>query len=177
MSTETTATETKVETIATQPEKETLAQTTDVDYEAELQKVNARLAKTQEEKENYRKAYLKKANQQDEGNDTPQEDLDSKVSRLVKEQLLATQEAQVQAEKETLISSLAKKNKELTLALKNRSQVTNTSGQGSNEDKPEVKTDSYFSTEQLRALRAKGYDDKKIEALKQNMMKGVQQPK
>jgi len=156
--------ETKVETPSQiQPE---------VDYEAELQKKDAEIAKVREEKENYRRGMLKaKGKLPEEDDNSSEEDLDAKIDRKVQERLLVSREAQVIAEKDALVLSLAKKNKELALALKNRGQVMNTSGQGSNEDKPEVKVEKTLSQEQLNNLKAKGWSDKKIEAFKKNLTK------
>ncbi len=176
MSTETTATETKVETIATQPKMETTStqQSQEVDYEAELAKVNATLEQTKVEKENYRKAYLKNAGgnppEEDDNSSNGTEDIDSKVKRLVSEQLLATKEAEAQADKDRIISNMAKKLKETTLALKNRGQITTTSGQGSNEEKAEGKVDNVLANDQISALKAKGWSDKKIETFKKNLL-------
>ncbi len=178
MSEEIKATETKVETIATQPETVTPQTVTEVDYEAELAKKDAELKQIQGEKENYRKAYLKKAKGQPEEDDNSSNDenIDSKVKRLVQEELLQTREAQAIAEKDALVLASAKKIKELTLALKNRGQISGT-GQGSNQDRPEGRTDNVLSNEQLSALKARGFDDKKIEEFKKNLSKGTQAPK
>jgi len=170
MSTDIKPTEIKVEGIGTQQEKVVAPQeTTEVDYEAELAKKNADLAQIKQEKENYRKAYLKLGGNKPVEDDNSDESLDDKVSRLVKEQILNTKEAQAQAEKEALVTTLAKKNKELTLALKNRNQVTQVSALGSNGDKNEVKTDNFFSEAQIAELKKRGYSDKKIESLKSNL--------
>ena len=168
MSTDTKTVETKVETAVAQPV--VVADTTEVDYEAELQKKDAEIAKVREEKENYRKGMLKAKGKLPE-EDNLEEDLDDKVSRIVAEKLLNTKEAQAQAEKDVLVRAQAKKLTELTLALKNRAQITDTSSQGSNQDKPEVKVDSFFSKEQLADFKSKGWSDAKIESLKQNMLK------
>jgi hypothetical protein len=176
MDTTTTAVETKVETAATQ---QVVADqtTTEVDYEAILKQKDDELARVRTEKDNYRKGLLKAKGKlpDDYQSDTDdvEEDLNAKVSRLVQEQLLTTKEAQIQAEKDSLITNLARKNKELNLALKNRANVTSTSAQGSNEDKPEVKNDNFFSADQINSLKAKGWDDKKIELFKKNMKAGV----
>ncbi len=178
MSEETKATEAKVETIATPPEV-TPPTVTEVDYEAELARKNTEIEKIREEKENYRKAYLKKAKGQPEEDDNSSndEDLDAKIDRKVQEKLLATREAQALAEKDALVIASAKKIKELTLALKNRGQISSQTGQGSNQDRPEPKSDNILSNEQLSALRARGFDDKKIEEFKRNLTKGPQGPK
>src|SRR6185312_1145563 len=173
MSTETTAVETQTETAAPQSEvvESSTIESTEVDYEAELAKKDAEISQIKKEKENYRKGMLKakgKIPDEDDNSSNVDEDIDSKVKRLVQEQLLVTKEAQAIADKENLVKDLARKNKELTLALKNRGQVTSTSAQGSNNDKPEVKTDKVLSNDQLSALKAKGWDDKKIEEFKKN---------
>ena len=173
MSTETTATETKVETIATQPKTETTSTqvSPEVDYETELARKDAELLQIRKEKDNYKKAYLKEAGAlPDEENDTPPADWKEQARRIAREEYLSTKEAELQSQKDALVTASAKKIKELTLALRNRSQVTSTSGQGSNEDKPEVKIE-YFSSEQIAALKARGFDDKKLEELKKNMAK------
>lgn len=173
--------ETKAETAVAQPEIVVPLETTEVDYEAELARKDAELAEIRNEKENYRKGMLKAKGklpvEEDVDSQIPEEGLDSKVKRIVQEQLLATKEAQAQANKDKFIADMAKKNKELTLALKNRVQVTSPSGIGSNQEKPEGKADNFFSNDQIATLKAKGYDDKKIEALKVNMSKVNQMPK
>jgi len=179
--TETKTVETKVENAVAQPKMETSSQTTEVDYEVELQKKDAEIAKVREEKENYRKGMLKakgKLPDEDDNSSNEDEDLDSKIDRKVQERLLATREATILSEKEALVLSLAKKNKELSLALKNRGQISTSSGQGSNEDRPKVETDDYFSTDQINALKAKGWSDEKIASAKKNMKNpGFQTPK
>ena len=171
MSTENKTVETKVETAVAQPEKVVTQDTTEVDYEAELKKKDDELVKVREEKENYRKGMLKAKGKLPEDDDLEEESLDDKVSRMVKEQILSTREATVQAEKDALVSSLAKKNKELTVALKNRAQITDTSAAGSNQDKQEVNANSFFSKEQLASFKTMGWSDEKIEKAKQNMLK------
>lgn len=179
MSQETQAVETKAEVAATQPEEVVTQSTTEVDYEALLTAKDEEIAKIAEERENYKKGLLKAKGKlpDEDDNSSNDEDIDSKVKRLVQEQLLATREAQIQAEKEALIKEQAKKLKELTLALRNREQVTNVSGPGSNQDIPEGKVDSILSNDQLRSLKARGWDDKKIEQFKENLKKVNQMPK
>ena len=161
MSTEEKAVETKVEVAAPQQE---------VDYEAELAEVNAKLKKSEEDKENYRKGMLKAKGKLPE-EDNLEEDLDERIARKVRETILTTQDAELLAKKDKLSADMAKKLKEMSVALKNRAQVTDTSATGSNKDKPEVKVDSFFSKEQLADFKSKGWSDAKIESLKQNMLK------
>lgn len=60
-------------------------------------------------------------------------------------------------------------NKELAVALTNRSQLSNAS-MGAHTETPAPK-DNFFSQEQLAELKQKGWDDAKIELLKKNMTK------
>lgn len=153
----------------------------EVDYEALLAEKDAELAKVKDERENYKKGLLKAKGKLPEESqretDGLEEDADSRTRRIVQETLLSTKEAQLHAEKEQVLKAALKRNKELETALKNRGQITSSSGEGSNQEKPEGKRDNYFSNDQLNALRAKGYDDKKIEELKKNMSKVLTMPK
>ena len=153
----------------------------EVDYAAIIEAKDAELAKLAVEKENYRKGLLKakgKLPDDDYSVDNIDETEDEKISRIVDQRLLQTKEAQLKAEKDTAFANIIKRNKELEIALKNRQQISATST-GSNSEKTgtEVKTDTYFSPEQIQVLKAKGYDDKKIEALKENAKKAQNIPK
>src|SRR5258708_3023789 len=172
MSQENKPVETKVEVAGTSTETVVTPTATEVDYEAILKHKDDELLKVREEKENYRKGLLKakgKLLDEDETDTQSSETTEQMMRRVAREELLSTKEAQLQAEKDDALKSVLKRNKELEIALKNRGQITSPSGQGSNQDKPEGKIDNYFSNEQISALRAKGYDDKKIEVLKSNM--------
>lgn len=170
MTTEDKGVETVVDAAPTQPE---------VDYEAVLAQKDAELAKVREEKDNYRKGLLKaKGKIPDVSSDNDGiEDAESMTRRIVQETLLSTKEAQLQADKDNALKAVLKRNKELELALKNRGQVTDTSSQGSNQEKPEGKKDNTLSNEQLNGLKSKGWSDKKIEEFKKNLSKGTQIPK
>lgn len=154
--------------------------TTEVDYEAELAKKDAEIAQIAKEKENYRKGMLKakgKLPPEEQSDADSSESVEAIIDRKVQEKFLSTKEAQALTERDDLIKKTLKRNKELEIALKNRGQITSPSAQGSNQEKPEGKTDNYFSNDQIQALRAKGYDDKKIEQLKKNMTKVNEMPK
>ncbi len=156
------------------------AQTTEVDYEALLAEKDAEIAKVQQEKDNYRKGLLKakgKIPEDYQSDADGSEDMETLIDRKVQEKFLSTKESQIQAEKDAIQKASLKRIKELETALKNRGQITSSSGEGSNQDKPEGKKDNYFSNEQINALKAKGYDDKKIEILKKNMTKVNEMPR
>lgn len=178
MSTDTTAVEAKIEIAATQSEEVVTQNTTEVDYEAELAKKDAQLLQTRKERDNYQRGMLKakgKLPDEEDNSSNTEEDLDAKIDRKVQERLLSTKEAQIQADKDKLIADMAKKNKELTIALKNRGQVNQTSAAGSNQDRPESKTDSILSADQLNALKAKGWNDAKIAEFKKNLNRSSMQ--
>lgn len=63
--------------------------------------------------------------------------------------------------------TIQKTQKELAVALQNR-QGLSTTGMGVSTEGMEV-PDTFFSKEQLSDLKAKGWDDKKIQRLKENM--------
>lgn len=172
--------ETTNESAVTHSEEVVTQPTTQVDYETLLAQKDAEIAKVRAEKDNYRKGLLKEKGKlpEDYRSDTDEpETTESMTRRIVNETLLSTKEAQLQAEKDEALKAVLKRNKELETALKNRGQITSQTGEGSNQEKPEGKKDNYFSNEQIQALRAKGYDDKKIEILKANMTKVSQMPK
>ena len=172
MQNDTKTVETKVETAVTQPQAEAAVTASEVDYEALLAQKDAELAQVRTEKDNYKKGLLKakgKLPEEDQTDTGNPEELDALIERKVQERFLSTKEAQIQAEKDTALKAVLKRNKELEVALKNRGQITTTSGQGSNEDRPEVKVDKVLSSDQINALKAKGWDDKKIEAFKKNL--------
>ncbi len=174
------AVETKVETAVTQPETVVAQSTQEVDYESVLKQKDDELAQVRQERENYKKGMLKAKGKLPEeyqtDTDTP-EDMEAIIDRKVTEKLLSTKEAQLQAEKDQAMRAVLKRNRELEVALKNRGQVGSGTGIGSNQEKPEGKLDNYFSNEQIQALRAKGYDDKKIEQAKANMKKVSEMPR
>ena len=180
MTIETKPVETKVvETAGTPPEIVVAQETTEVDSETLLAQKDAEIAKIATERDNYRKGLLKakgKIPAEEELDSSTPEGLDALIDRKVTERMLATKEAQLHAEKDDIIKKTLKRNKELELALKNRTGITSTSGQGSNQEKPEGKADNFFSNEQLASLKAKGYSDKKIEALKKNLQGAPSMP-
>lgn len=145
----------------------------EVDYEAKIASLDAELAKERTEKENYRRGMLKaKGKLPEEDTNNLPEDWREEARRIALEVNSSSRETRLQAERDDLMKAALKRNKELELALKNRGQITSVSAPGSNQERPEVKTDSYFSPEQVQSLKAKGWDDKKIEAAKKNMLRG-----
>jgi hypothetical protein len=73
--------------------------------------------------------------------------------------------AKLIANKKTIL----KTQKEMAVALQNRAGLSS-SGLGTSTEGPQVQ-DTFFSKDQLNALKAKGWDDKKIDRLKANLRK------
>lgn len=65
--------------------------------------------------------------------------------------------------------TIQKNQQEMAVALHNRQGISNT-GLGSSTDGVQVQ-DKFFSQEQINELKARGWDDKKIQRLKANMLK------
>lgn len=70
------------------------------------------------------------------------------------------------ADKKTIM----KTQKEMAVALQNRQGLSNTGQQGNSTEGQQVK-DNFFSPEQLASLKAKGWDDKKIQRLRDNLQR------
>lgn len=145
----------------------------EVDLAKELEETRAALAKKTADADNYKKGMLiAKGKLPVESQDgEADETMDDKIRRIAREEAANSEIAQLQLKEKETTDKILKRNRELELALKNRGQISDTSSQGSNQDKPEGKTDNYLSNDQLAALKAKGWDDKKIEAFKKNAQK------
>ncbi len=163
--------ETKTENATTQQE---------VDLAKELEDTRAALAKKTQDAENYKRGMLKakgKLPADESMDDDSGETMEDKIRRIAREEQANSEVAQLQAKEKAQVDAILKRNKELTTALQNRGQITNTSAGGSNEDKPEVKTDSYFSKEQIAHFKKQGKSDAWIETAKKNMTKSSEMPK
>lgn len=80
----------------------------------------ARLAKLEAEKENYRKAYLKEADKNKTRSDNNDEDAEEKMRRIAAETLANSRIAEIAREQDVIISQALKENKELKLAQLNK---------------------------------------------------------
>jgi len=141
------------------------APTAQKDLEAQLAEANARLAKLAEERDNYKKGMLKaKGKLEDDDND---EDAPS-IREIARAEALAalaeTDLVRATQERDTIIASALKENKELRLALQNRPGGATATGGNS---AVEIPKDNVLSEQQVQALRTeRGWDDAKIEAYK-----------
>ena len=152
----------------TQTSLKTEASEEPIDYKKLLDEKDQEIAKISSDKENYRKGLLsikrKLKNQEvqpeDDGEgETPISNEES-IRTIIREELLSSQIDKAKAEKDALISKMAKELSEAKLALKNR-PTSSTTAAGSNQDKLEVEQ-KFFSEEQLAELKAKGLDPAKV---------------
>jgi len=128
----------------------------------------ARIARLEEEKENYRKAYLKSESKRKESDDSESDD--DRIQRIVDERLAQSNLARITKEQDEIISKALKENKELKLALANKPGVSVSTGIHSEGRKV---TDTLITADQLAFFKAKGWDEKTIELYKKNLLKKV----
>ncbi len=143
------------------------------ELEKALTEKDAEIAKLSAERNNYKKGMLKAKGKLDkDGNpiEEPKEDIDEMVSRLVEEKMLDTQWITAQKEKDDIIKKALARNKELETAIKNRSQIS-TADAGTGSTTTFTVKDSVLTDEKLAKLKAMGWDEKKIELYKKNLMK------
>ncbi len=167
MSETTQAVETKVEVAATQPGAESTHTDSQVDFAAIMAAKDEELAKVKLEKENYRKGLLKakgKIPDVEVTDDDTTETQEEMTRRIVREEQLAGQEAQLSAEKDAALAAIIKQNQELRLAMKSQNAV-GSGGVSGNQAKNEIKvTTDFFSAEQLADLKKRNLDPEKVKA-------------
>lgn len=137
------------------------------DPEAEVIALQAKLAKAESDRDNYRSGLLAMKGKKDvddlDLSDPTQ--LQAYIEKTVQEKLAHTDTEQARKAFEATAIANAKKVKELQRALNSKNASTSISGGSSsgagNNSKSEVST-SYWSPEQVEALRKRGWDDKKI---------------
>lgn len=151
------ATETVVPPIATEPE----------DLEAKNVALEAEKVKLLEEKENYRKAYLKQVEKNKENPD-PEGD-EERLRQIAREELANSRIVEIAAEQDAIIKKALKENKELKLAQLNKT-TTPPAAVGTHAEAPPVR-DGLITAEQEKALRDKGFNDKDIERYKKNLQR------
>ncbi len=136
------------------------------DAEARIAELEAEKLKAIEEASNYKVAFLKEKSKNKQGDDDDDESEDERIERKINEKLAATKIAQIDAEKEALIQKTLKENKELKLAVLNKTGVP--AFMGTHNESIEVK-DTAVTPDQMAAFKAKGWSDKDIERYKKNL--------
>lgn len=151
-----TATEANAETIATQ----------EVQLEDDL---SQKYAKLEEEKNNYKQAYLKEAAKNKEQKEAIAPADEDKIQKIVSEALANSRLADIAREQDDIIQRALKENKELKLAQLNKATAPIAAVGAHSESAPVM--DTSITTDQAAALKARGFTDKMIEAYKANLRK------
>lgn len=138
------------------------------DPEAKLQALLEENEKLRSERDNYRnatKAVRGKLEEEDFDLTDPVQ-LHTYINKKVDEKLLESREVESERELVDFAKSLARKNKELSLAVSNRTQIAAVST-GSGSESMETKHPGYWSPEQSEELRkrwrAQGISEERIE--------------
>ncbi len=138
------------------------------DYVAELARKDAEILKTRVERDNYKQGLLKAKGKIAGGEEVDNIDL---MRQIAKEEALSAMEERLVADKDAIITKALKENSELKLALKNKGGTPPASIGTHSEGIPVQ--DGQVTSEQIAALKAKGWDDKKIDAYKKNLRKKI----
>lgn len=145
---------------------------TETDYEALYKEQAARLLAAEETARNLRKGYNKyKTIAKEKQDDGETADIDAMIDTKVK---LAMANSTTEAERQKLEEinlGMARKLKELSTALSNKGQLNNSAQGAGGGDAPVPGNEKFLSPTQVDALKAKGWDDKKIELFKKNLQK------
>ncbi len=140
------------------------------DLAAQIIAKDAEIKKIAEERDNYKAGLLKakgKNGSEPADDDHQPDDLDSKIQKAVQETLYSEKEKRLQAEKDALFQQALKENREMKVALGNKQGISTTGDGGSSDTK--TTTPQFFSDEQIRDLKARGWDDAKIKKAAENM--------
>lgn len=165
METKSNATETNAQTIATGEGAQVTTPTND-DLEAKIQALEAEKSRLIEEGANYKMAYLKEKKKNKEEIDFEEED-DDKITRKVNEAIAKTRLAEIAREQDDIIKKALKENKELKLAVANKT-TTPSAAIGTHSETVAVQ-DTLITPEQMAAFKARGWSDKDIERYKKNL--------
>lgn len=138
----------------------------EIDYATEYEKLLQENVKIASDRDNYKTGLLKAKGKIP--SDEEENDMEARITARVKSELLSAKEADIQARKDELVKQSFAKVKELSLALKN---PKGSPGQTSSTEGMTSRTDNTLSPDQIATLKAKGWDDKKIELFKKNLSK------
>ncbi len=136
------------------------------DAEAKFAALEAEKAKLIEERENYKVAFLKERQKGKHEDVVVDESEDEKLRRLIREEAINSNIAQLARDQDALLKQALKENKELKLA---RSKPNDPpAGMGSHSESTPVK-DTLITNDQLLAFKQRGWTDKDIERYKKNL--------
>jgi hypothetical protein len=130
----------------------------------------ARFLKLEEEKENYRKAYLKESEKNKGHVEYPE--YEEKMVEVARKVLTESRLAEIAREQDAIIQKALKENKELKLAQLNKTTATPVAAVGTHSESTPVR-DTLITPEQLAAFKAKGWSDQDIERYKKNLARNT----
>lgn len=133
-----------------------------------IEELEADRAAIIEREANYKLAYLKEV-EKNKGLGHEGETEDERIRRITREELAKKEIAQIDTEKEELFKKTLKENKELKLAIQNKTPGSSTAGGGSSEQ-PQV-TSTLVTEEQIAAFKKRGWTDADIERYKKNLLR------
>ncbi len=135
--------ETKVEDAGTQhtgdkinTNQETPTDSTDKSAADLLLEVESELSKVRNDRDNYRTGLLKDKGKVDDGKEVVITDED-RIRAIAREEFLANQEKDLSAQREKLLQTVLKENKELKISNRNKSGITTTATSGGTQEKPD----------------------------------------
>lgn len=144
---------------------------TEKDAEAKIIELEAEKARLIAERDNYKTGMLKaKGKIPAEGTDLEETD-EEKMRRIAREEASNQKINAIDAEKEALFQKTLKENKELKLAIANKT-VAPPAAQGSHIESTPVR-DTTITAEQMEYFKKRGWSDKDIERYKNNLRKKV----
>ena len=126
----------------------------------------AQIAKLEEEKENYRKAYLKASTKSKD-----EESEEDRMRRVAEETFANSHIVEITRQQDEIIKSTLKENKELKLAYLNKGGTPPASLGSSSESIPV--RDTSITPEQMAYFKSKNWSEKDIERYKHNLRKRV----
>lgn len=128
----------------------------------------ARYQKLEEEKENYRKAYLKVSDERKATRDSSGSDEDSRMREIAQETLANSRLAEIAREQDAIIQKTLKENRELKLARLNKTEPP--TAVGTHTESTPVR-DTLVTPDQMAYFKSKNWTDKDIERYKKNLAK------
>ena len=147
------------------------------DPETRLKALTEELEKVKRDRDNYRNATLHyKGKKEVEDLDlSDPEQMQAYINKTVEDRLLASRESQAENERNAYIQELARKNKELALALANKNVISSgaSSGSGTQEKIQATSPDAYWSAEQIQYLKARGMTDEQIKKAAEHAKRGA----
>jgi len=128
-----------------------------------------RAEKAEKDRDNYRDGMLAaKGKKQTAAEDETEEE---RIARIVAESLSAHERTKANAEVKELLPQIIRRNKELETAMQAKQAAGTTAAGGGTTDTTPKPSDNMLSEAQLQSLKARGWDDKKIDRFKHNLAK------